>query len=107
MLTSPLVNVRAAPSVSDVGRASLANFPPVNASHAVARNNRPGVGHYVGVITPTHRSAASERFEDVVLPHLDAAYRLGARPTLAEVQRDPATVASVDVVTVTLPVMDG
>jgi RNA polymerase sigma-70 factor, ECF subfamily len=28
------------------------------------------------VITPTDRPVASERFEDVVLPHLDAAYRL-------------------------------
>jgi RNA polymerase sigma-70 factor, ECF subfamily len=48
----------------------------VNVSHVVTRNNRSGVGHYVGVITPTERPVASERFEDVVLPHLDAAYRL-------------------------------
>jgi RNA polymerase sigma-70 factor (ECF subfamily) len=48
----------------------------VNVSHVVARNNRSGIGHYVGVITPTERPVASERFEDVVLPHLDAAYRL-------------------------------
>ena len=45
-------------------------------SYAVARNNRSGVGHYVGVITPTDHPIALERFEDVVLPHLDAAYRL-------------------------------
>lgn len=45
-------------------------------SHAVARNIRSGVGHYAGVITPTDCSVASDRFEDVVLPHLDAAYRL-------------------------------
>ena len=45
-------------------------------SHAVARNNRTGIGHYVGVITKTDRPVASKRFEDVVVPHLDAAYRL-------------------------------
>jgi len=48
----------------------------VKVSHAVARNNRTGIGHYVSVITQTDRPVASERFEDVVLPHLDAAYRL-------------------------------
>jgi hypothetical protein len=50
----------------------------VNVSHAVARNNRTGIGHYVSVINlrQTDRPFASERFEDVVLPHLDAAYRL-------------------------------
>lgn len=47
-------------------------------SHAVARNNRGGVGHSDGVFTPADAPIASapERFEDVVLPHLDAAYRL-------------------------------
>jgi RNA polymerase sigma-70 factor (ECF subfamily) len=48
----------------------------VNVSYAVARNNRTGIGHHVSVITQTDRPVASERFEDVVLPHLDAAYRL-------------------------------
>lgn len=45
-------------------------------SYAVTRNNRRGGGHYVGVITPHAGPLVSERFEDVVLPHLDAAYRL-------------------------------
>jgi RNA polymerase sigma-70 factor, ECF subfamily len=42
---------------------------------AVSQNNQRGVGHYVKVMTPlpTH---VSGRFEDVVLPHLDAGYRL-------------------------------
>ena len=48
----------------------------MNVSSAVARNNQSGVGHYAVVITPTDRPIASERFEDVILPHLDAAYRL-------------------------------
>ena len=48
----------------------------MNVSSANARNNRSGVGHYAVVITPTDRPVASERFEDVILPHLDAAYRL-------------------------------
>ena len=48
----------------------------MNVSYAVARNNRTGIGHHVSVITQTDRPVASERFEDVVLPHLDAAYRL-------------------------------
>jgi RNA polymerase sigma-70 factor (ECF subfamily) len=47
----------------------------VKVSSAVARNNRSDVGDYAGVIAPTD-PIASERFEDVVLPHLDAAYRL-------------------------------
>lgn len=38
--------------------------------------NQRDVGHYIGVITPTDRRLGSERFEDVVVPHLDAAYRL-------------------------------
>ena len=44
-------------------------------SDAVTRNNERRAGLYVGVI-PTDRPLASEGFEDVVLPHLDAAYRL-------------------------------
>ena len=47
-----------------------------NVSVGVGWNNRIGAGDYVGVITPTDRARSSERFEDVVLPHLDAAYRL-------------------------------
>ena len=35
-----------------------------------------GGGHYVGVTVLTEQRAGTERFEDVVLPHLDAAYRL-------------------------------
>ena len=47
-----------------------------NVSCGAARNNRSGAGHYVGVIPPTECSPVAERFEDVILPHFDAAYRL-------------------------------
>jgi RNA polymerase sigma-70 factor (ECF subfamily) len=45
-------------------------------SEAVGWNIGRRVDHYVGVITPTDRPVATPQFEDVVLPHLDAAYRL-------------------------------
>jgi RNA polymerase sigma-70 factor (ECF subfamily) len=48
----------------------------VNVSRTVTRNIQRDAGDYVGMITPTDRPLVSERFEDVVLPHLDAAYRL-------------------------------
>ena len=48
----------------------------VAVTDAATRNNPRGVGYYVGVITTPAQPLISERFEDVVLPHLDAAYRV-------------------------------
>ena len=41
-----------------------------------AWNNRRAAGHNVRVMTPVDSGLSPARFEDVVLPHLDAAYRL-------------------------------